>query len=1132
VRLLSLEVEHFRAIRSARLTFGRGLNVVHGPNDRGKSTLTETIRAALLVAPGSAEARSFATWGAPPGQFPKVVLTFEAEDATWRLEKLFASGSRAKASLDKSTDGGERYQPHAQGRDVEGKLRELLRWGLAAPGGRGAAQRGETFLITALLGKQGEVSALFQASLKSDQDDSGRTLVTRALDALGQDPQVTKLLERLKDRAGEVFTASGRHRRTADSPLFQAQQELNAREKRVESLEELARQSRQIEEQVVQALQARERALEQRDTARAQFDRLRADQALSVKREQLDREAARLLGDFERIAAGANALEAARQEQEAASQGLVAAEESHAQAASAAKLAEDEALAARERLAQARALHQSSEELAAAHGALHHAEQDASRTEAELNLATVWQELQDARILTATFESAAAEYDRETAREAAASAALKTASAELESARQLEQQARTAGDEHAMKLRLLEARILHAEATVRDEQAAADRGRGAVLQVGRADRAQAAANAADAAVAAIEAGLAADAVEIAQCEQELRSLDAAALDLRRRASELRDRAGRVEATRQLPQSAALSSIAGIAAAAVGFILARFVFSVDLPLSIAAALIVGAAVAAALVLTGGRRRGQDLRGDAERSRQEAAALDREADTTLNGSLRARERLDDAQRSRSTLQTQQMRQAVASASARAQADQAQADLERSISPGVDPQAAVIEAESRLREAEAQLNSLRRESRQLPEPDAIVSDPKAELDAAQIRVDDLQRERQAAIDSLARAEARLDLVRHAAEEIDLAAIEQRVAAAQAAVGAGTEPPDPASASLRHDQAKQRLSSASAAVDLLAARTPTAAPDLDSGEAVREAELAATSAGQQWDGAKARLNAATANRDRLRGRAERARGDLESSQRHMQGVDIATAEQALAQARAALAELPPAPEVTAAQLRQAEEALENSEAELKSCEGSLNEVRGKLDLVGGRAGIERLEEEREAVQRAREHAEDQELEYEASRHTLSLLEAAEAKRSSHLGRTLAVPVAERFRAMAGDLYGPVNLDSDLKVQGFVAIGEEHQVEELSVGTREQLATIIRLAIAAQLKTAVLLDDQLVHSDSHRIEWFRNQVRQSVTQHDHQVIVMTCRLSDYAAENEDALTIISILDVLDRVKA
>jgi DNA repair exonuclease SbcCD ATPase subunit len=143
MRLHSLEVEHFRAIQSARLMFGPGLNIVYGPNDLGKSTLTEAIRAALLIAPGSAEARSFATWGAAAGQFPRVLLSFECQGATWQVEKVFAQGSRAKAYLRKSTDDGARYHPPAQGRDVEGKLRELLNWGIAAPGGSWRPTRGD-----------------------------------------------------------------------------------------------------------------------------------------------------------------------------------------------------------------------------------------------------------------------------------------------------------------------------------------------------------------------------------------------------------------------------------------------------------------------------------------------------------------------------------------------------------------------------------------------------------------------------------------------------------------------------------------------------------------------------------------------------------------------------------------------------------------------------------------------------------------------------------------------------------------------------------------------------------------------------------------------------------------------------
>ena len=1379
MRLLTLEVEHFRAIQSARLVFGPGLNVVHGPNDRGKSTLTEAVRAALLVAPGSAEARTFVPWHSAAGQFPRVSITFECQGATWKLEKVFAPGSRAKASLDKSTDGGTRYQPHAQGRDVEGKLRDLLQWGLAAPGGRGATHRSETFLTTALLGKQGEVSAIFEASLKGDQDDSGRTLVTRALDALGQDPLVTKLLERLKDRTGEVYTAKGRHSRKLDSPLVRAQSELREREARVRALEEAARQGKEIEQEVVQLLRARERALELRDQARAHLGQLRSYQASAVRREQLDREVTQCGREFERLTNAVSAIDAARREWEAVQAELALVEDEQMQAANAAKLADEEAMAARDRLARARSVQQSSEELAAgarevriselrvqleratgrkaaglaavaartelvrlesqlaaAATAVEQAKQEAARCAAALNLATVWEEMQQARGLTSALESAVLEHKELAERELAAAGAVaaaegpvKEAGAALETARELDQQARTAGDERAMKIRLLDARILHAEAAVRDEREAVERARTALAQIERSKKAQAAAAAADAIAAEIEASLADNAADIATCEEETRLLNSIALELRRRAlaskveelsaqenegrearrraAESRDRATRLEAEAagvRLPSAQQLASIqslqsaienrksvgpgaparstalpllGGLVAATVGFAVAWFSSSGSMALSIAAALVLGAAVGAIIALSDSRRQRkiaesswrmetrklesqlaaetasvlreasvtaleqvnakrqecQELRSEAERSRQEAGGLDRQADAMLNSSaglsslrreltttveelavhgsaasqadvpdysqealrdrnLRAREQIENAHRARTSLQNQQVRQVVTCASARAQADQALADRNKAVLPGVDPQAVVVEAEGRLREAAAQLDSFREESRRLTSPEFApavavsenaVSDARNELVAAESRLEDRRRERQTAADDLARGRARLDLARLAAETINIENMELRLAAAYTAAGTGVPSSDRVAASTRYDEAKQRLSNASAAFDLQESAIPAACrkaemlestfpsgaaaelesaegeerrvhallldaeaegaqPNNDAARKLREAEAAATQAEHRLTSARASAETATARRDELRGRLERARGDLEASERQMAGMDIEGASKALVKARQALAELDPAPKVTAEQLLQADQAVENSEAELKACEGSLNELRGKLDLVGGRVGIERLEEEREAVQRTREHAEDQELDYEASRHILELLEAAEAKRSSHLGRSLAAPITERFKELTGDLYAHVNLDPDLRMEGFVSIAGEHRVEELSVGTREQLATLIRLAIAAQLKTAVLLDDQLVHSDSRRIEWFRKQVRQSVCEHGHQVIVMTCRLSDYAVDDEAlgqqgeppvdraSLTIVNILDVVQRI--
>jgi hypothetical protein len=63
-------------------------------------------------------------------------------------------------------------------------------------------------------------------------------------------------------------------------------------------------------------------------------------------------------------------------------------------------------------------------------------------------------------------------------------------------------------------------------------------------------------------------------------------------------------------------------------------------------------------------------------------------------------------------------------------------------------------------------------------------------------------------------------------------------------------------------------------------------------------------------------------------------------------------------------------------------------------------------------------------------------------------------------------------------------------------------------VGTREQLSTLYRLALAEYLSTTVVLDDQLVQSDGTRMDWFRALLAEKA--HNFQIVVFTCRPGDY----------------------
>ena len=131
--------------------------------------------------------------------------------------------------------------------------------------------------------------------------------------------------------------------------------------------------------------------------------------------------------------------------------------------------------------------------------------------------------------------------------------------------------------------------------------------------------------------------------------------------------------------------------------------------------------------------------------------------------------------------------------------------------------------------------------------------------------------------------------------------------------------------------------------------------------------------------------------------------------------------------------------------------------------------------------------------------------------------LRDAEKTESAHLGKALAVPVTARFTALTKGKYDGVMLDPQLRMESVLVKGVQASSDSilaaLSVGTRDQLATLVRLAVASQLRSAILLDDQLVHTDVARLGWFADVLRKVAE--DAQVLVFTCRPLDYVIEKD-----------------
>ena len=87
-----LQVTDWAGIASAAIDLEPGLNVLHGPNELGKSSLVNAIRAALLLQSTSAAAAPLRDWHADAP--PRVTLTFEQEaQRVWRVRKSFGSAA-------------------------------------------------------------------------------------------------------------------------------------------------------------------------------------------------------------------------------------------------------------------------------------------------------------------------------------------------------------------------------------------------------------------------------------------------------------------------------------------------------------------------------------------------------------------------------------------------------------------------------------------------------------------------------------------------------------------------------------------------------------------------------------------------------------------------------------------------------------------------------------------------------------------------------------------------------------------------------------------------------------------------------------------------------------------------------
>lgn len=1051
MRLTRLIVERFGSVRKARVEFGRGLNVLYGPNDLGKSTLAQAIRAALLLPPGSSAYESFVEWGTD--ETPKVELVFQVEPGGryWRIRKEFGSGAAAQAILHGSADD-QTWTQEAKGRKVDGEVRKLLSWGIPEPGGRGGT-RGlpESFLTSVLLAPQTDPAAIFNSSIDEDADESGKKLLTHALQALAQDPLLKLALDEAQRRIDEAYTAHGVKKRGRTSPFKVAADAIASAIKEHEQRLEDLNQTQAVETAIEKLNEERLFAEEAREEAVRDLRELEA----AFKQQAERRGLAEKLGEARQALA---VIEQAREEVRvgAADESRLVQELERAEARVSA--AEKSAAAVEERLGQAR------DELRRLSSGDAARERELARKTLETELLQLQAERTAAADLTRRARAVGdLEQEAEAAKKKIAAATTRSSAlrASAEKLQERKEQAEHLREQLAgLALYELWQRARTEARESREAQGEARKLRAQIAELRRGEQ---------------EAGTGRRPLPAPEELKALRSLNQQAIEAEARLG------GGLSATVRVkrPLNIKVSLDGGPAKLHSGVKLRRS-FEAE------SSMVLDLGGVAEIELSAGEA---DAREKVEKLR---ARWERQGVPALKAAgVRSFAKLEDACR-----EAEEARRESAETERRIE------ELERRVAglDGLASQAAEVAARVKNRE-----QALAPYDRDALEVLAARLGPDRDADVELLRRDaglqatQADAERDVAARELAGLEAELKSLTDG-----LAGIESRRLAAVGELGdAAWEPAASRMTELdgRQAQLTRQLEALGSGQDDAVERA---------GRVVQGAEAELTTAG-------AAVKAAVEAKETALRALSAARGELRVRRERAEALDLEGARLAVTRLEAELQATESSdPEVSDEDLDDARERLDLANRTADDRRDQIQKLWGALEQVGGEVAHERERMAAEAVTRAREREAELDLDYGAWRLLHETLREVESEESVHLGRALVQPISERFARLTGGRYGSIDFEPSLKTKGIQAGGDTRNVDALSCGLRDQLATLFRLSVAEHLESLLVLDDQLAQTDPRRVEWFGQVLRDCAERI--QIVLLTCRPREFLTEDEIAL--------------
>ena len=1065
-------VRHFAGIRSAEVSFEHGLNVLYGPNEIGKSTLVDAMRAALLLQHGATAARDFEDWHTD--QPPQVDLTFETEpQRIWRVRKSFGKGSDGSSYLDFSRDGIT-FTQDAKGREVDGRIRDLLRWGLPAPGGKGGPKGfSESFLATTLLADQRAVAAVLDRSLDDDSDESGKRRLTAALQELAQDPVFRAVVARTQQRVDEAFTSTGQRVRRRGSPWINLRDQRQAADQRRTEIRRRVTESDDARARVDQCREELNEASSKFDNACRHHKRVDAAWDRQQYRNTVTTEMAEAKRERDRIQGLHDDLDKARRELAAAKETVSAADKDMEQAAETERRERDCLETARKHLAelesgdaqQKRTIRkQEIENL--------RLKNKNRRTEVE----RVKAEASGVRDLEAATQRLCADL----------TANLRKLTATKSLVQQAQEQVRkddaeiSRMTERAMGLKLL---------ALRSQLAAIDE------SVRRAkelrSRAQAKSERAKALRTSVEDLFLPDA-------EQMGKLGTLQTDLRVAEESLQVGVS-VEITPLRPISLTTRADGGPPR------------TDELTRPVA----VEAAARLRLELDGV---GQiEIQGGRRDSRQRASRLRTEWADATSG-LFQRLAVDSLEEVIAKCRAGEKTLFEAADLAR----EAEQESREAATLAGDP-ASIAERRRELQRLERQLDSKLGE-RDLEEfVRQCASGDGADTASLEEKLEAIRADRDRRTERIA------DLQRHVSRaEGSIESRQQELNKQKAALEEKREALD--------DSWESALTHAEAELETLRGDDRNLQTELETLETgasneIEQARTIARQGAQRLAVAESRSTKCRESVESAREARDRLAGRVDERAALAQRADPAAAHAHIKALHAKFAELPvPEMEVTERDREQAVEAVRLLTEECNAGHAELQKAEGALQQVGGHSVQEQLEQADEAVQAIERREGEIEIEYGAWKLLLETLRDAEAEDAVHLGKALVEPVSRRVSELTGGAYGEVSIAPTLSTQNIEAAGSKRELSRLSVGTRDQIATVLRLTIAEKLGSTVVLDDQLVQSDASRMRWLYEFMLQCAKEF--QILVLTCHPEQYDPADGHTLRSIDLTEHVERTRS